>query len=531
MNSYGEPIHGIIYGELIPMYYKMLSYHSSLDKLVEAKSLSYGELVNIRSYFEGEEEFNDVILDLYYFRVIESVWDIRFISIEEFEDYCECVKGVENRIKGFSGVYQRIRRCVSVSLLKCQHLEELLRFLRGVKYLMTFQWAHGDFLIDQFELKIIVLITKAIGSNMYRLYEFVSICGQLNELLELNREIKKTMILFSVSCLNKEVLDRGKIIENLLVMVQDDEELTGLLNRYQITQEKPPILKKIHTSRNLKNQRIIDKDCIYRNTRSKVTNTVYKARMQENSTIREVAIKEYTASSLSALHSITVKESSVIKAIRGKSKHFLENYDTYLQKNQDTYTYGIIMEYCEKTLSDECTERIENNRPFTESELLEVIYGLTEAFSFLHHHSIYHGDIKPRNILVGKDNLLKITDFNLVTNKKYNTSVQGSPGYMAPEIQEAYDKHAKNQDFTLRYRSSKADVYSLGLLFLQISSLYSVRNLNTHKQQGELLRDIARLPYDWLRRLLTRMLDYDYTTRYSMKRLLGFIPTNSTRTS
>ncbi|MCD4653125.1 protein kinase [bacterium] len=89
-----------------------------------------------------------------------------------------------------------------------------------------------------------------------------------------------------------------------------------------------------------------------------------------------------------------------------------------------------------------------------EDQLL-VIKELLEGIRYIHTCNLTHGDIKPSNILVGKDGL-KIIDFSLASNSLSAPSTAGTVGYLAPEM-------IKNGEIT-----PQGDLYSLGVLLYEM---------------------------------------------------------------
>ncbi|KAJ9560802.1 hypothetical protein OSB04_005962 [Centaurea solstitialis] len=95
-----------------------------------------------------------------------------------------------------------------------------------------------------------------------------------------------------------------------------------------------------------------------------------------------------------------------------------------------------------------------------------ICIGIARGLSFLHEESrlkIVHRDIKATNVLLDKDLNAKISDFGLAKldeedNTHISTRIAGTYGYMAPE-------------YALRgYLTDKADVYSYGIVLLEIVS-------------------------------------------------------------
>ncbi|XP_076891890.1 putative leucine-rich repeat receptor-like serine/threonine-protein kinase At3g14840 [Bidens hawaiensis] len=96
----------------------------------------------------------------------------------------------------------------------------------------------------------------------------------------------------------------------------------------------------------------------------------------------------------------------------------------------------------------------------------KICIGIARGLAFLHEESrlkIVHRDIKATNVLLDKNLDAKISDFGLAKldeedNTHISTRVAGTYGYMAPE-------------YALRgYLTDKADVYSFGIVLLEIVS-------------------------------------------------------------
>ena len=88
-----------------------------------------------------------------------------------------------------------------------------------------------------------------------------------------------------------------------------------------------------------------------------------------------------------------------------------------------------------------------NNKIFTENECNFMVSNLLLALEYIHINNIVHCDIKPENIVIGKNGYFYLTDFDISVNltdedknKKNNNHssnnnyIVGSLGYMAPEI-------------------------------------------------------------------------------------------------
>ncbi len=84
--------------------------------------------------------------------------------------------------------------------------------------------------------------------------------------------------------------------------------------------------------------------------------------------------------------------------------------------------------------------------------ILELFVQTLRAFSHLHAYQVFHFDVKAANILVTKENQIKVIDFGLASIDPGGKMI-GTPSTMAPEI------IAKERP------DGRADLYSLGVLF------------------------------------------------------------------
>lgn len=117
--------------------------------------------------------------------------------------------------------------------------------------------------------------------------------------------------------------------------------------------------------------------------------------------------------------------------------------------------YYFVMEYVEgKTLYDDLSK----GKVFKETEALEIILQLTRALSHAHSLGLIHRDVKPKNIMINKDGVVKLADMGLAREtsdikaaKHEQGKAFGTPYYIAPE-----------QIRGLVDIDGRADIYALG---------------------------------------------------------------------
>lgn len=93
---------------------------------------------------------------------------------------------------------------------------------------------------------------------------------------------------------------------------------------------------------------------------------------------------------------------------------------------------------------------------YTEEGIAQVCSQVCDALSVLHYNGIIHRDVKPDNIMVTNNGVIKLIDFN--ASKEYkeeavkDTRVLGTTGFAAPE------------QYGISQSDARTDVYAMGVL-------------------------------------------------------------------
>jgi len=195
---------------------------------------------------------------------------------------------------------------------------------------------------------------------------------------------------------------------------------------------------------------------------------------------------------------------------------------------QDTSNY-IVMELVEgKTLR----QIIEERKKLPSNEVIEIAIQVCQALSVAHKNAIIHRDIKPDNILITKDNNIKITDFGLaklkeiesdsskqideevlLKNVSFKTSITtflGTVAYMSPEQIEQ-----KQVD-------ERSDIFSLGIVMFELLMGQSPFSGTTNVQtmQSILNTDVKQKltstskKFNKINRVIQKSLEKEKTKRY-----------------
>ena len=143
--------------------------------------------------------------------------------------------------------------------------------------------------------------------------------------------------------------------------------------------------------------------------------------------------------------------------------HIVKYYKNF-EENNCLYA---IMEFMDnKDMKNFIEVHEELNKPIKEETIWNILLQSISALTYLHNNNVIHRDIKPGNIFMNNDKIIKLGDFGVSAitkpvegkfdNAEYNETVVGTPAYMALEIM-----NNSEYDFNV-------DVYSLGCSFFEM---------------------------------------------------------------
>src|SRR5574344_1369804 len=136
--------------------------------------------------------------------------------------------------------------------------------------------------------------------------------------------------------------------------------------------------------------------------------------------------------------------------------NIVEVYDV----GEDNGIYYIVMEYIE---GKHLKQLLKRRGKLTTEEAIDIMLQVTDGMACAHDSYIIHRDIKPQNIMILENGLVKITDFGIAmalnsTQLTQTNSVMGSVHYLPPE-------QAAGKGCTIQ-----SDIYSMGILMYELLS-------------------------------------------------------------
>ncbi|MGE5321683.1 MAG: protein kinase domain-containing protein [Actinomycetota bacterium] len=189
------------------------------------------------------------------------------------------------------------------------------------------------------------------------------------------------------------------------------------------------------------------------------------------------------------------------RACQLNNEHVARIYDVLEQENQ----LFLVMEY---VTGETLRQRLSG--PLSLHDFFDIAEQCLAGLGAAHQHGILHCDLKPENMMITPEGVVKILDFGLARRVASDTTLDttstvrgGTPGYMAPEI-----VFGSTPD-------QSADIFSLGVVLYEALAGCHPFSRSSVLPPGDAPPPIARELPPGLEQVVARMLARDPARRYA----------------
>ena len=181
-------------------------------------------------------------------------------------------------------------------------------------------------------------------------------------------------------------------------------------------------------------------------------------------------IEEIFKGPFSEVYKVSIGDNIYVKKVIKNEDLFLRETDTLSLLHNIHYpkiysSYIIILEYIDGL---DLKNYINKNK-LSKDKILVIIKQILKAFINMHNNNVYHRDIKPGNIMITKDGIVKIIDygFSCIKGKNCDKLLKGTPFYVAPEL------FVKKSGFIEEKDWHTNEIYSIGCVLYFLINGYS----------------------------------------------------------
>src|SRR6266550_3057128 len=164
---------------------------------------------------------------------------------------------------------------------------------------------------------------------------------------------------------------------------------------------------------------------------------------------REVAIKELIQSADPTSLRRFLQEAQVMA--RTSHPNLVQVHDIELQGNVNY----LVLEF----VRGRSLRNWMSQAPLPPPQVFAVMHGVLQALDYAHRHAVVHRDMKPENVLISDEGMVKVADFGiarLMDDTGVGGTAVGTPQYMSPE------------QVSSSKVDGRSDLYSAGIMFYEL---------------------------------------------------------------
>jgi len=114
-------------------------------------------------------------------------------------------------------------------------------------------------------------------------------------------------------------------------------------------------------------------------------------------------------------------------------------------------------------------QRLRRRQPLTVAQTVAVVMQAAQVLGWLHRQGVVHRDIKPDNLHLGDDGVLRVLDLGVALSGREPEATRrlhaGTPSYMNPEQWPGYEK---SRDSAGQLPDASSDLFALGVTLYQL---------------------------------------------------------------
>lgn len=238
------------------------------------------------------------------------------------------------------------------------------------------------------------------------------------------------------------------------------------------------------------------------------TGVVYKSKDLKNDSI--VAVKILKSELTKNIKFINILKEDLKDVFNLEHENIVKYYDLFEHKDK----YYIVMDYIEGSTLEEI---LNTGNKFSIEQSVELIKQCASGLDYAAKNNTFHKSFKPQNIIIDKENKVKITNFGF--SKAISTAWLTLTGTSPTQVEYMSPEQAEGEP-----ANQQSDLYTLGVIAYQLltgdvpfkrdgTSILSVAMKHINKKPDYLIDKNPDIPL-WLENIVLKCLEKSFTLRF-----------------